>query len=171
MKFLLAIIVALAAGVLPVQAARPSEESLNEMIRVMEVQKTIDLMLAQVQRNMKSGMEQSLQAALKGAQPTAQQREAEAKFQQKANDILKEELSFAKLKQVYLQAYGDTFTQDEVDKIIAFYGSPAGKALVEKIPVAMEKANTILQGRMGPMMQKLQKLQDDFNTELSKAKS
>ena len=170
MKFLLSVLLIGALGLASLQASRPSEESLNQMIQVMEVQKTIELMLAQVERNMKASMDQSFQAALKGNEPTAAQRDAAEKFQKKANDILKEELSFAKLKEVYLQVYGDTFSQDEVDRIIAFYGSPAGKAMVEKIPVAMQKANTILQGRMGPMMQKLQKVQDDFNAELGKTK-
>jgi hypothetical protein len=170
MKISLTIALASMVGAISVQASRPSDESLNEMVKVMQVQKSIDLMVAQVSANMKAGMDQSMQQMLQGKEPTAEQKIATEKFQQKTNALFKEELSFSKMKDVYIQAYRDTFTQEEVDSIIAFYGSPAGKAMVEKIPVAMQKANTLLQSRMGPMMEKLQKLQTDFTAELSRGK-
>jgi hypothetical protein len=83
---------------------------------------------------------------------------------------MKEELSFAKVKDIYIQAYRETFTQDEVNGVIAFYKSPAGKAIAEKNPTVMQKAGTLMQARIGPMAQKLQKMQEDFVKELSTTK-
>jgi hypothetical protein len=81
-----------------------------------------------------------------------------------------EELSFAKVKDIYQQAYRETFTQEEVSAIIAFYKSPAGKAIVEKYPAAMQKANALMQARISPLTMKLQGMLDDFIRQLAATK-
>ena len=74
------------------------------------------------------------------------------------------------MEDVYLQVYRETFTQEEITSIIAFYSSPAGKAMVEKVPVAMQKAGTLMQARIGPMTQKLQAMIEQFQKDVEKAK-
>ena len=49
--------------------------------------------------------------------------------QAKFDQAVKDELSYPKVKEIYIQAYKDTFTQEEVDAITVFYKSPAGKAI------------------------------------------
>jgi hypothetical protein len=53
------------------------------------------------------------------------------------------------------QIYQESFTQEEIDGLIAFYESPAGVAFVEKMPFAMQKSMSIMQSRMAPMMEKI----------------
>ena len=48
--------------------------------------------------------------------------------------------------------------------------SPAGKAMVEKVPVAMQKASTLMQARIGPMTEKVQAMVEQFQKDLQKAK-
>jgi hypothetical protein len=170
MKKSLLFALAIASGISTIPAATPSDESINEMIKVMEVEKTVNMMVAQMENGIKTGMQQSQQQVLQGKEPTPEQKAFTEKFQQQATALLKDELSFSKMKDVYLQVYRETFTQDEVNSIIAFYGSPAGKAMVQKIPVAMQKAGVLMQGRMGPLTQKMQKMQADFTAEMSKTK-
>jgi len=140
------------------------------MMAALQIEKMVNQMLTQMDGAMKTGMEQGLQQSLQGKEPTAAQKTAIENFRQKINGTMKEELSFAKLKDLYLQVYRETFTQDEVNSIIAFYSSPAGKAMVEKIPVAMQKAGTLMQARIGPLTQKMTKMEEDFMKELAKAK-
>lgn len=44
--------------------------------------------------------------------------------------------------------YQETFEQEEIDGLDAFYGSPAGQAFVAKMPVVMQKSMSLLQEQM-----------------------
>jgi len=152
------------------KAAQPSDESLNKMMAVMHLEKMLDQMVTQINNGMKTGMDQGIQQSLHGQELNSGQKAAVEKFKDQLAAMMREELSMNKLKDVYLQAYRETFTQQEVDSITAFYSTPAGQAVVEKIPVAMQKAATLTQSRMGPMIQKMQSMQVDFIKDLSNAK-
>ncbi len=67
---------------------------------------------------------------------------------------------------MYTRIYMESFTQDEVDGMLAFYATPAGQALIKKMPVAMQKTMEAMQQMMGPMMQKLQAIQSESIAEL-----
>jgi hypothetical protein len=161
---------ALLFGVVSITAAPPSDQSIEQMMNVMQVQKMMDQMMTQMDTGMRTGMEQGLQQSLQGKTPTDAQKAQIAEFQKKLSGVLKDELSYAKMKDIYLQVYRETFTQDEVNSIVTFYSSPAGKAMVEKVPVAMQKAGALMQGRIGPMTQKLQGMMEQFQKEVAKAK-
>jgi hypothetical protein len=117
-----------------------------------------------------AGMEQGLQRSLQGKELSPAQKTAVEAFRKKFTTTVNEELSFAKVKDIYQQAYRETFTQEEVSAIIAFYKSPAGKALVEKYPAAMQKANALMQSRISPLTLKLQGMLDDFVRQLAATK-
>jgi hypothetical protein len=85
--------------------------------------------------------------------------------------IMKEELSWDKLKDGFIQVYRDTFTQEEMDGIIAFYKSPAGQAFVDKQPALMKNTMALMQQRMGPMMQKIQQMTEETAKEIKAAKA
>lgn len=152
------------------KAAPPSDESINRMMTVMHLDKMLDQMVTQVNNGMKTGMDQGLQQSLHGQELTAAQKAAVEKFKDQFTAMMKEEFSMNKLKDVYLQAYRETFTQQEVDSITAFYSSPAGQAVVDKIPAVMQKAAAMTQSRLGPIIQKMQSMQTDFLKDLGNAK-
>ena len=68
---------------------------------------------------------------------------------------MREEMTWDKLRPLYVQIYQESFTQEEIDGLIAFYESPAGVAFVEKMPFVMQKSMSIMQSRMAPMMEKM----------------
>ncbi|MDQ3199965.1 MAG: DUF2059 domain-containing protein [Verrucomicrobiota bacterium] len=160
------LVLAMLGGLVTAQAAPPSDQSIEQMLNAVHVQAMLDQMMTQ----MDAGMQQGMQQALKGKAPTPAQRAKMEEFQKKISALMKEELSFAKTKDIYLQVYRETFTQEEVNSIIAFYSSPAGKAMVEKLPVAMQKAGALMQARMGPMMEKLQGMMETFQKDMEKTK-
>jgi hypothetical protein len=57
--------------------------------------------------------------------------------------------------------YADTYTEQEMDGIIAFYKSPAGEAMLAKTPAIMAKANELVQQQMATVMPEIQKLIKD----------
>ena len=54
-----------------------------------------------------------------------------------------------------MKLYAETFTQEEVDGLLAFYRSPAGVALLEKMPQVTQKSAAITQQRIAPLVEKL----------------
>ena len=151
-------------------AAPPSDQSLNQMMTVMQVEAMLNQALQQMDGSIAKGMEQGLQQSLQGKELTAAQKTSVESFKTKLSATMKDELSLTKVKEIYVQVYRETLTQEEVNSILAFYGSPAGKAMVEKMPVAMQKASTLMQGRIAPMTQKLQSMQEEFVKQLATTK-
>ena len=145
-------------SVVATQAAPPSDESLLKMMNALQLQNTLDQMITQMEGGMKTALTQSM----KGKDLNPLQAAELGQLQSKMAAIIKEDLSFAKVKDVYLQVYRETFTQDEVNGINAFLTSPAGKAMLSKIDGATKKASDLLRARMGPTLQKIKMMQEQF---------
>lgn len=166
MKTYIAIALAILCTAISGHAAPPSEKSVNELLDLSRMDKTLDQMMTQMDVGMKNGMQQGL----RGRTLTPEQQAAAEKLTSEMAGIMKEELSMPKLKPLYLQVYRETFTQEEVEGLIAFYKSATGKAFVEKLPLVMQRAGALMQERMGPMMQKLSGMQNEFMRDLNKTK-
>ena len=76
--------------------------------------------------------------------------------------MLKEEMNPEALEPAYVEIYKKTLTQQEVDGMIAFYKTDAGKALVTKMPLIMRQASEIMMQRMQNIFPKLQQMQEQM---------
>jgi hypothetical protein len=54
--------------------------------------------------------------------------------------------------------YIDTFTQEEVDGLLAFYRTPAGRAMIEKMPILLGKMMQQTQARMQRLMPQIMQI-------------
>lgn len=154
--------------VAPAPAASPaktnlsSEQSVDEMIKLMQLENLLKTALKQMNEGMEKGMEASLGKATSGRELTPAQKTEVEEFRKKFKATLAEEISLAKIMSIYAQTYRDTFTQEEVNGVIAFYKSPAGKAVTEKNPDVMRKAAGLTEARITVMTQKLDTMQFEF---------
>jgi uncharacterized protein len=169
MRTLYVVTISCLAAVTSSIAAPPSDQSINELLDVMNMPRMMDQILTNMDQEIKAGMQRGLQQSLRGREPTAEQRAEVDKFQKKLMGIMRDELTFDKVKDIYVRVYRETFTQEEVNGLIAFYKSPAGKAYVEKVPSVMQRAGAEMQSRIGPMVQKLNIMQQEFLKDLEKA--
>ena len=80
--------------------------------------------------------------------------------------MMKELLNWTKLEPLYVRVYQKTFSQQEVDGMIAFYQTPAGQAVIAKMPTVMQNTIEEMQQMMGPVMQKIQKMKQDVVAEM-----
>jgi hypothetical protein len=71
-----------------------------------------------------------------------------AAIEEKISPILSQQLNWDQLKPQYVKVYADTYTEEELDAILAFYKSPAGQAWFANSPVVGEKARQITQQAM-----------------------
>jgi hypothetical protein len=83
---------------------------------------------------------------------------------------MRKEMSWATLRPMYVQIYRDTFTQKEVDGLIAFYKSPTGVAFVDKMPVVMQKSQALMQTRIGPLAESVRAAMQEAVAEVKATK-
>lgn len=139
-------------------AAPPSDESILKMMNALQLHVTLDQMVAQLDSGMKAGMKE----LAKGKELDPVRTAELGQLQSRISATIKDEFSFARMKDIYLKVYGEMFTQEEVNAINAFYASPAGKAMIEKIPLATKKATPLLHERMNLTTQKIKAMQQEF---------
>jgi uncharacterized protein len=140
----------------------PSEASIKQLLETAQAHKLIDSVMAQMDALMK----QTMQQATQGQQiPPKVQKDID-KRETEMMAALKEMLDWNKLEPLYVRVYQKSFTQSEVDGMIAFYKTPAGQAVINKMPVVMQSTMNEMQQMMGPMMQRLQKMQQDVVAEM-----
>lgn len=133
-------------------AATPSDASIDDLLTSMKVEKTLQAMFPSIDKV----MQQSMTMATQGKKLSAKQQQFFDAATPKVMQVMRDELSWDKMRPLYVQIYRDSFTQEEVDGLTAFYKSPAGAAYIDKMPVVMQKTMTLMQARMGPMMAKMQ---------------
>lgn len=66
-------------------------------------------------------------------------------IEQQVSQILSQQMNWDKLKPQYVKVYADTYTEEELDGILAFFKSPAGQAWFAKSTDVGDKARHITQ--------------------------
>lgn len=72
------------------------------------------------------------------------------------NTMFKEALDWKKLKPIYAKIYMESYSEEELDGILTFYRSPAGKAMVAKTPLVTKKSVAVSQEVMLQLQPKMQ---------------
>jgi hypothetical protein len=144
----------------------PSEASIKQLLEVGQAHKLTDETIAQ----MDAYMRQTMQQATQGQQiPPEIQKDIEGR-EAEMMAAMKEVLDWNKLEPMYVRIYQKSFTQGEVDGMIAFYKTPTGQALLTKMPVVMQNTMNEVQQMMQPMMQRLQRMQQEVVAEIQAEK-
>jgi len=147
-------------------AAPAGEKSIKQLLAVTETHKIADSVLAR----MNAQMNNFVQTSLKGNNPTAKQQKAISKMKDRMVAVIREELSWEKLEPMYIRLYKETFTEEEVAGMLKFYKTPAGRAVIKKMPTLMQnimqESQKIIVGATTP---RIQKIQDDFEEEIKEA--
>jgi len=121
---------------------------------VLQARKLVESMAVQVDAMFKGMLEKQLQ----GKNLTPEQQRIIQARQKKVTDLFKELFIWESMEPIYFKVYGDTFTQPEIDGMTAFYSSPTGHAVVEKLPLAMRASMTEMQQRVKEMLPKLEQM-------------
>jgi uncharacterized protein len=140
----------------------PSEASIKQLLEAAQARKLIDSVMTQ----MDTVMKQTIQQATQGQPVPAKVQKDIDKREAEMMAALKELLDWNKLEPMYVRVYQKSFTQSEVDGMIAFYKTPAGQAVISKMPAVMQNTMNEMQQMMAPMMQRLQKMQQEVVAEM-----
>jgi len=137
----------------------------EEYLKLMKVDVNIQQMKDVVRKQMQTSATQQLS----GVKQSPQQEQAFKEYLDKTNTLIFDTLTWEKMRPEYVKIYSDAFTEKELDDMIAFYKSPSGQAMVDKTPALTEKTIAIAQKRMLEVMPQLQKLMQDYRTQLKQS--
>jgi len=158
-----------ATGAAAAPASRQSVEQLIQLMRLEKAQEGAFSMMEQMQEQMKRQIPD-----VGSPLPEAERRRLDERMERldkKAKAVMREELGWEKNKEMYVRLYADTFSQEEIDAQVAFYGSPIGQAILDKQPVLMQKTGVLMQELAGRLMQKLNQIYADDKNEAAKAQA
>ena len=142
----------------------PSEASVRELLAVTEAKQLIDNSMSQIDAAIQNGVKQSLQ----GRELTPEQEKIFDDMRANLLVIFSEEFTWAKLEPTFVDVYRRSLSQSEVDGMIAFYKTDAGRAVIAKMPVIMQNSMQMVQNQLGGMMPRIQQVQREAVEKLEK---
>ena len=151
----------------PAAANPPSEASIRQILEVMQARKLVDSMMAQMDNLMLETVAQATQG--QPVPPNVQKQIDQQRAETMA--MMKELLAWEKLVPLYVRVYQKTFTQQELDGMLAFYKTPVGAAMIAKMPTVMQNTMEEMQSLMGPVMEKIQRMQKDVAAQMKTEKN
>jgi hypothetical protein len=137
-----------------------AEELLNEMHMKETLEKSFAMMKKMMPQMMKSQM-----ASLESNTPPGENKPDVKEIKEKANqfaekmfDQMAQEMTWDNMKDDYITLYAETFTEEELRGLVAFYKTPVGQAFVKKQPEVITRSMALGQKQMLKWMPKMQEL-------------
>lgn len=155
---LITVFILIAASIARAQEAPPSEESIRELMKLTQMDTLVDNLAQSLDDSTRQGMRQ----AMAGQGLSDKQEKIINEMTGRMVAMLKEEINPEALEPAYVEIYKKALTQREVDGMIAFYKTDAGKAVVTKMPVVMRQASEVMMQHMQKLFPRLQRMQEEM---------
>jgi hypothetical protein len=124
-----------------------------------KVEELLTLMKVEaMQKQMMDNMQQMITNQLKSTMPAGADAAKADEKQKKMFALISDKTSWQSMKPIYIKVYSDTYNDSEVDGILLFYRSAAGKAMVDKQPTLLSKITSTMQATMADLAPQLQKI-------------
>ncbi len=122
----------------------------------------MDTMMDQLMGGVKKQVQQITESMPGADQATPEQKKQITDFQQRVMDLVNQKIGWKALEPDFINLYASTYTEEELDGIVAFYKSPVGQKMMEKTPELMTKSTQITQQRMSELQPQLNQMVQDF---------
>jgi uncharacterized protein len=146
--------------------APASDASIREMLELTNARQMLD----SVRGQMTGMMNTTMQNATRGQTITPERQAILDRMAANMSAVVTDILNWDDLLPIYLRTYRAAFTQDEIDGVIKFYKSPAGRAYVKKLPVVMQNMMVEMQGFIKTVQDKMLAVQKESIQELKDLK-
>ena len=137
-----------------VAAETPLDDArVDRLLEVTRARQMLEGMLPQVEAS-----QRQMVAQLTAGQELddAQRARMEAIVSRSAGAV-RQALAWENLEPVYRDIYRRPFSAEDIDAIIAFYETPAGQRMIEKMPALMQHTMEAMQGLVVPMLEQMQR--------------
>ena len=150
------------------QNVPPTEDSVRHLLELLQTHRVLDDAWNSMDDFMQKSMKQARQTQ-DGPTLNAKQEQIIDQFQTDMVSAIKDELEWSKIEPGIVSAYVKTFSQKEINDMIAFYSSPSGQSVANKLPLVSRQMTTDIHERMLPLVQKMKQAQGDMMTRLKAA--
>jgi hypothetical protein len=137
--------------------AMASEASVRQLLEVTRSRKLMDDTMGQMDSYMRTAMNQ----ALAGKIPTADEQAILDDMNRKLVALMQREMRWDILEPKFIALYRQSFTEQEIAGMLSFYRTPAGQAVITKMPLVMQHTMATLQELMGTMVPQMQAIQQE----------
>jgi len=144
-------------------ADRPTDDSIRQLLQIQKAQSV----LAQVSKQIDATFAATLNQQLQDKTLSEEDHQRIQAAQDRLKVLTGKVLTWENMEPMYLKIYGDSFTQSEVDSMIAFYSSPAGQAVVAKLPLVAQNTMAAMHEQMKSIMPQAQQIAKDTATEIN----
>ncbi len=103
-----------------------------------------------VQQSMRQGLT-AQKSQFERSEPFKSNKAATDELVDRMATLLNDKMSWDKIKPAMTKLYADNFTEEELTAALTFYKSPAGQAMLTKLPVVMAGSMNIAQQQMGDL--------------------
>src|SRR5690606_37919127 len=156
-RIFIAALLLISIWALPAQAQEaqsPADDArIDRLLEVTRAREMLDATLPQIE----ASQQQMLAQMTAGRELDAAQRQRIDALLASSSSAVRKALSWENLAPVYRDIYRQTFTGEDIDAIIAFYESPAGQRMLEKMPALMQNTMTAMQRLIVPMLQQMER--------------
>src|SRR5579864_1634581 len=139
----------LMAGPFAVAQEPAKEAKIERLLTAMNADAMIDQMFEQIK---------AMTASQIPPGATAEQAAQARQIQSKILDLVKARISWEKMRPQYVKLYSETFSDEEISGMLGFYQSPAGRAMLAKMPTLTTKIMQIAQAQMTDLMPEIQRI-------------
>jgi uncharacterized protein len=144
-------------------ADRPSDDSIRQLLQIQKAQS----MLEQVSKQMDATFTAMINKQLENQTLSDDDKQRIEAARERLKALTGKMLTWENMEPMYLKIYGDSFSQSEVDSMIAFYSSPAGQAVVAKLPLVAQNTMTAMLQQMKTVMPQAQQIAKDTATAIN----
>jgi hypothetical protein len=130
----------------------------QEMLNLMHLDRLMDQMMDTMLQQMSTVKNQ-----LGGSTVKPEDQAKLDEFQQKAIELIKSQMGWKALEPDYVDIYAKNFTDEQLDAILVFYKSPAGIALVDKLPTLTAEGSQLAQAKMTALQPQLRQLIQEYS--------
>lgn len=134
--------------------APASEASIRELMEITQASKLIDGVSVQLD----GMMQNTIARSLAGKNISPEQQQVIDEMRTRLVGILTQNLRWDQMEPMMIEIYKQTFSQAEIDGMVAFYRTDIGKALIAKMPLVMENSMKAVQERTASITPQIQQL-------------
>lgn len=127
----------------------------------------IDQLTAQIRQQTFDQLKAGIVQQLLGVELSPDQQKNLDEFSVKLEAIIEDGLGWKVVEPEYAKLYAATYTEDEIDGILAFYKSPSGQAMIEKTPGLVRQSSAITQSHLKLITPQIQDLMKQFTAEMN----
>ncbi|HMK64685.1 MAG TPA: DUF2059 domain-containing protein [Thermodesulfobacteriota bacterium] len=167
-RWMVAVVLSLSILVSAAYADNASQRIIAEdLLQTMK----IDQMMKPLFEQMRSMMEQQFMrlGAAEDMKPILK------KYNDKLFNTIEETINWKTMKEDLISIYVNTFNEEELKAMLAFYKSPVGQSVIQKMPAAMQESAVKMQKRIPELQEKVRKISEEMaaeiKTEMEKKKS